>query len=76
MISALNHLETQKINKSSSTSIFIDLTKDFDTVDIDLLLTKMKKYGIQNTELRWFENYLKGRKQSCKINGHKSNVKI
>ena len=35
MISALNHLETQKINKSSSTSIFIDLTKAFDTVDID-----------------------------------------
>ena len=76
MISALNHLETQKLNKSGSTSIFIDLTKAFDTVDIDLLLTKLKKYGIQNTELRWFENYLKGRKQSCKINGHKSNVKI
>lgn len=76
MISSINHLETQKRNKHGSTSIFIDLSKAFDTVNIQLLLTKLKKYGIQDTELKWFESYLKGRTQSCRINGQKSTVKI
>ena len=39
---------------------FIDLRKAFDTVDHSLLCGKLKRYGVQNDELRWFVSYLAG----------------
>ena len=43
--------------------IFIDLTKAFDTVNHDILLQKLCKYGIRGLPLIWFESYLKNREQ-------------
>ena len=43
-----------------------DIKKCFDSIDHDLLLTKMKLYGIINDELKWFESYLYERKQIVK----------
>ena len=48
-------------------NIFIDLKKAFDTVDHDILLAKLKKYGVENLELAWFTSYLSNRKQFCKV---------
>ena len=45
--------------------MFVALSKTFDTVDHQILLKKMEYYeyyGIAGN-LRWFENYLKNRKQ-------------
>ena len=39
-------------------SIFIDLSKAFDTLNHDILLHKLSYYGIKNTSLLWFEKYL------------------
>ena len=39
-------------------AIFIDLRKAFDTVDHTILISKLRSFGIANTDLRWFENYL------------------
>ena len=33
--------------------VFLDLKKTFDTVDHDILLSKMNLYGIQSTALNW-----------------------
>ena len=44
-------------------SVFIDLKKAFDTVDHDLLIEKLSRYGIRNSELSWFKDYLKNRSQ-------------
>ena len=41
-----------------SLAIFIDLKKAFDTVNYKILLEKLEFYGIRNTELYWFKNYL------------------
>ena len=49
--------------------IFIDLKKAFDTVDHDILLAKLRKYGVENLELAWFTSYLTKRRQFCKVNG-------
>ena len=55
--------------------IFIDLKKAFDTVDHDILLAKLRKYGFENLELAWFTSYLNNRKQFCKVNGICSKTK-
>ena len=48
--------------------VFIDLKKDFDTVDHEILCQKLVHYGIQQRELAWFR-YLCNRKQFCRVNG-------
>ena len=55
--------------------IFIDLKKAFDTVDHEILLEKLKMYGVNGLEHDWFTSYLDNRKQFCRINGSSSDVK-
>ena len=59
--------------------IFVDLQKAFDTVDHNILLGKLKHYGIRGVgygvrgvTYSWFESYLKDRKQYISINGYSS----
>jgi hypothetical protein len=48
--------------------MFIDLSKAFDTVPHNILLSKMLKLGIKNKNLLLFESYLKHRIQFMKNN--------
>ena len=50
-------------NNKFNISIFLDLKKAFDTVNYEILLQKLEHYGIRNTEILWFQNYLKNRQQ-------------
>ena len=53
--------------------VFIDLKKAFDTIDHQILLRKLKIYGIDHKSLIWFDSYLTNRTQKCRINGQLSN---
>ena len=43
--------------------VFIDLSKAFDTVDHQILLSKLENYGIEKQNLKWFQDYLSSRYQ-------------
>ena len=47
--------------------IFVDLQKSFDTVGHNILLGKLKHYGIRGLAYSWFESYLKVRKQYVSV---------
>ena len=49
-------------NKTPLT-VHIDLSKAFDTIDHEILLNKLKFYGIKNQAIKLLENYLSARQQ-------------
>ena len=66
----LDNFVTDALNsKKYAMAIFCDLRKAFDTVNHTILLSKLEKIGIRNRELKWFKNYLSGRRQFVSVNG-------
>ena len=48
--------------------VFIDLKKEFDTVDHEILLKNLWDYGIRGIANDWFKSYLTNRMQYVSIN--------
>ena len=55
---------------------FLDIRKCFDTINHEVLNYKLSHYGIEGTELQWFDNYLSDRRQMVFTNGNKSNEAV
>ena len=62
----------KNLDKGNIGCVFVDLQKAFDTVEHDILLSKLKHYGICGHE--WFKSYISNRKQYVSINGYDSNL--
>ena len=56
-------------------SLFIDVTKAFDSIDHQLMLLKLQNIDVDGIELAWFRNYLHGRMQCVAIGKAKSSLK-
>ena len=61
-------------NKRFGCGIFIDLQKAFDTVNHQILLSKMEHYCIRGCALDWFKSYLSECEQDVTINGSNSGL--
>ena len=65
ILNFLNNIKTSK--KRYHVGIFVDLRKAFDTVNHEILLDKLKYYGLDEMALNWFRNYLSNRMQATEI---------
>jgi hypothetical protein len=63
----LNKVTKALNDKKHSIIIFCDLKKAFDTCNHSILLKKLQRLGIRDTELEWFKSYLTDRKQFVTI---------
>jgi sarcosine oxidase/L-pipecolate oxidase len=55
--------------------ICLDLSKAFDSVIHSKLLYKLKQYGLSDDLYVWIKNFIMGRIQATRIEGHVSQVK-
>ena len=51
---------------------FWDFSKAFDTVNHEMLLKQLESYGVRGLPLRWFNSYLRNRKQYTALGDIKS----
>ena len=61
LMSITENIQTHLDKNELTAGVFIDLRKAFDTVDHDILLTKLDHYGIRGLSNDCFGSYLKGR---------------
>ena len=67
-------LKAYNIDRGKTNAVvFLDLKKAFDTVDREILLSKLSHYGIWGNAFKWFKSYWENRTQMCSINGSLSN---
>ena len=63
-------------NKLSTLAVYVDFSKCFDTLNRDILLKKLAKYGIRGIPLELFKSYLDERYQAVKVNNVVSDFKL
>ncbi len=59
-------------NKKLVIGTFIDLKKAFDTINHNILLIKLERYGIRGVVLNWVRSYLERRQQFVVMDGYMS----
>ena len=72
----LDHIYNKLNDKSNILVTFLDLKKAFDSVNLDILISKLKFYGLDENSLKWFSSYLKNRSLCVRIKDPTANPPI
>ena len=56
-------------DRRSTIAVYCDLSKAFDTIDHNILIHKLKFYGIRGFAPSWFRSFLSNRSQYTHYNG-------
>ena len=67
MIELFDKIFSSKDSGNKPAIVFLDVKKAFDSVDHNLLMKKLKHYGISGRVYKWFESYLNNRSQRTRI---------
>ena len=62
-------------DKIHSIATFLDISKAFDTVNKNIMLSKLELLGFRGIERDWFESYLSDRRMYVDVNGSNSQIK-
>ena len=73
MVDLIDEVTKALDEEKYAVSIFLDLSKAFDTVNHSILSSKLDLYGIRSNENQWFRSYLSNRKQKVFVNGVEAN---
>ena len=68
ILSIIDKIQKAIDDKTFSCGIFLDFSKAFDTVNHNILLKKLEKYGIRGIVNNWFASYLHNRQQTVTVN--------
>ena len=72
----LNYIVETLEKNEVGVCIFLDFAKAFDTVNHDILLDKLERYGIRGIALSWIRNYLINRMQCTEIGDVQSELEL
>ena len=72
ILEAYNKITSSIDSKNNVIGIFLDLSKAFDTINHDILLSKLSHYGVRVSAFEWLKSYLSGRTQFTSFNNHDS----
>ena len=75
-VDVYDHLLRKLHEKQITCSIFLDLSKAFDSVNHKILIDKLYKYGVRGPSLRLFQSYLSNRRQYVKLCDIKSKFDV
>ena len=67
IITVIEDIKQALENKNSVLGVYMDLSKAFDVISHEILLKKLKYYGIRGPAYSWIENYLTNRTQVVKF---------
>ena len=68
LIHLLNKISSAIDQREATVGIFLDLSKAFDTINRELLFTKLELYGIRDAVLQWIKSFFSYRHQFVQFN--------
>ena len=73
-VKLIDHVSKQMESGNIPCTLYIDLSKAFDTLSFDILIHKLKYYGFSGTELKLLTSYLTNRTQYVKYKNYESDI--
>ena len=74
LLDAANSWSVNIHNDLVNSVVFIDIKKVLDTTDHNILLRKLRIYGVETISITWFDSYLFHRSQRFSLAGRLSNA--